>query len=196
LEKILIEAILTIGPQGSGKSSFCKMVREFDPSIGLVSRDQILMQMFGRVYLDSYSGGHHQASICMWEEVEKIVRANSNSRFILDAWSGNARGRRTIIEKLRRLGVDRIVGWYFITDVEKVTEWFWKNPEVARFSDYLSNERRGQNLVFFDDNAPKHDYGLFHRLANDIESEGFDLIIKIDPLVSRVNDVLMEKPAL
>lgn len=58
---MLKEVILPVGPQGSGKSAFCEKAVELDPNIVLISRDKILIELFGTVFLDSYSGGHFHA---------------------------------------------------------------------------------------------------------------------------------------
>ena len=40
--------------------------------------------------------------------------------------------------------------------------------------------RNGKNLVYFSADAPSRDYDAFHRLAQQIDSDGFDQVIWID----------------
>lgn len=49
---------LTVGPRGSGKSSFCKGFIRSHPSVSLVSRDEILIELFGSTSLNPYAGEH------------------------------------------------------------------------------------------------------------------------------------------
>lgn len=175
------EVIIPVGPQGSGKSFFCEKAVKADPNLVLISRDKILIELFGGVFLSPYSGEHFHAYDMMWRKVREQIRNTPEYRVILDTWNGTRQERATIIQKLRKLGAKRIVGWYFVTPVEAVNEWFWKKPEVAKSSDMRS--RQGQNLTFFSDDAPIRDHALFHRLASEIDSEGFDEIVRINPVV-------------
>jgi predicted kinase len=184
----LNEVILPIGPQGSGKSVFCEKALVTDPNLILISRDKILMELFGSVFLDSYSGGHYHASDVMWKKVRAQIQLTSEFRIILDTWNGTKQERAGIIQKLRELGVKRIVGWYFITPVEMVSEWFWEKPEVAKSSDMRN--RQGENLTFFSEDAPIHNHKLFHRWASKIDSEGFDEVVRINPLVTTPEQAL------
>ncbi len=175
------EVILTVGPQGSGKTVFCNKAVTFDPNTVMVSRDEILVELFGSVFLDSYSGGHFHAHDVMWQRIEEKIQTSSNSRFILDTWNGNSQERIAIIKKLRALGVDRILAWYFVTPVKNVSEWFWMKPGVAKTVDWRNQQ--GQNLVFFSEDAPKRDHELFHTFASEIDLDPFDEVVRINPVV-------------
>lgn len=187
------EVILTVGPQGSGKSYFCERAVALDPGLFIISRDKILLELFGSVFLDSYSGGHYCAHEVMWKRVKEQVEATSDSSIILDTWNGGAIDRKAIIEILRGLGVGRVVAWYFVTPVETVSEWFWKKPGFAKSSEMTS--RRGQDLIFFSETAPQHDHKVFHMWASDIDSNGFDEVVRINPLVTTPEQVLGLEPA-
>lgn len=187
------EAILTVGPQGSGKSCFCEKAVALDPGLSLISRDKILLELFGSVFLDAYSGGHYHAYGVMWERVKEQVEATSDSRIVLDTWNGGAIDRKAIIEILRGLGVERVVAWYFVTPVETVSEWFWNKPGIAKSSEMCT--RQGQGLTFFSEKAPEHDYKLFHKWAGGIDLDGFDEVVRINPLVTTPEQVLGLEPA-
>lgn len=179
--------ILTVGPRASGKSTFCEKAVTLDPSLTLISRDKILIELCGSTILSPYSGGHHYAVEKMWEAVERHLQTQAPGTLILDTWNGTAHERWHIRTKLEQLGGTRIVAWYFITAVEKVGEWFWKKPGIAKMSEW--KERKGQDLVFFSEDAPLRDYAMFHKLNGSIENESFAQVVRIDPLTTSPENV-------
>ena len=183
------EVILIVGPRASGKSSFCEKAIAVDSSIVLVSRDTILTELFGKTSLDPYSGGHVHALERMWEVVEDQLKSHSPLRMILDTWNGSSGERRRIIAQLRRLGAERITAWYFVTPVEYVEEWFWKKPGIARMEEMAT--RQNQGLIFYSSDAPRRDYELFYQTASEVASDGFDQILRINPLTMGPEQVLM-----
>ncbi len=42
-------------------------------------------------------------------------------------------------------------------------------------------KKKNEDLVFFPEDTPLHDYKLFHLLASDIDSTGFDEVIRVNP---------------
>ncbi|MCP6726446.1 MAG: ATP-binding protein [Patescibacteria group bacterium] len=180
------EIIVTVGPQASGKSSFCERVVTLDPLIMLVSRDTILTELFGGTLLSSYTDAHMYALEQMWEVVEEQLKSSS-LKMILDTWNGSSDERHQIIRKLRYLGADRITAWYFVTPIESVEAWFWQKPGIAKIGEMRT--RKDEGLVFYLEDAPRRDYEIFHRLASGITSEGFDAMVKINPLVMRPEQV-------
>jgi predicted kinase len=180
------EVILTVGTRAAGKSTFCKGVTEFDPSITMVSRDAILMSMFGKTSLDSYSGGHEYAAERMWEAVQKQLEPR-DARMILDTWNGDGRSRRWIIQKLRKLGANRVVAWYFITPVEVVEQWFWQKPDIAKFGEMGTTT--GVERTYYFEDAPRRDHEMYHSRATDIDQDGFDRITRINPLFAKPRDL-------
>lgn len=184
------EVILTVGPRASGKSEFCRRATQVDPSITLISRDALLIELFGTTSLNPYTGGHYLAEERMWKEVEERLK-HDRIRLILDAWNGSSRERLTITRRFRDLGADRIKAWYFVTQPEYVDQWFWQKPGIARMSEMRT--RQGQKLTYYDDGAPRRDYELFHRLALGIDFDGFDELTKIDPLITLPEHVLVNQ---
>jgi predicted kinase len=159
------EAFLTIGPIGSGKSTFCNEVAKKEPGFVLVSRDAILIEMFGTVWLDSYTGGHFEAYERMWKEVEKHLATAGSLAVILDCWNGFARERRDIARRLRYLGAERVVGLYFTTPEDTCVT--WRTAKEA-------------GKTGLDKDAYMRDYRLFHSQPINIQ-QGFDSIVNIDP---------------
>ncbi|MFA6301123.1 MAG: AAA family ATPase [Candidatus Paceibacterota bacterium] len=182
------EVILTVGPRGCGKSSFCQRAVVLDPSVVLISRDELLIKLFGKTSLSPYTGDHEYVYEQMWKMVEEKLESTSKLRMILDTWNGTSDERYCIIRMLRFLGVDQIKAWYFVTPAENVCEWFWKKPDVAKISEMST--RQGEDLSFYSEDAPLRDHALFHKLAADIDSDGFDGVIKVNPLITQPEQIL------
>ena len=173
------EAIVTVGPRAAGKSTFCERVIALDPSIVKVSRDEIAVELFGTDHADPRSGRHTIVREKMIEQVESFL-VRENLRMILDTWNSNRHERRSVIRKLREQGFNRVVAWYFTTPADVVEKWFWKKPGVARMSEM--SRRKGEGLAFYFEDSPRRDHKAFHCLASDIDSDGFDTVISINPL--------------
>ncbi|MCB9819073.1 hypothetical protein H6788_02730 [Candidatus Nomurabacteria bacterium] len=176
----MTHVILTIGPQCAGKSTFCEKVVALDPSIDLVSRDKILIELYGTVWLSSYTGGHLVAYEKMWKEVKRLVQPHSDKLLILDCWNGEEADRANILKKLKRYGVTKVSGWYFVTPKSQCVEWsflkipFKKDTEMAR-------EFR---VCEYGDV-----YRSFH--SQSIESEpGFVSITRVNPLTHSPEEIL------
>ena len=172
------EVIVTVGPRASGKTSFCEKVIVVDPSIVYVNRDNILVELFGESSLDPYSGDHIYAYKRMWEVIKQQLNPE-DARVILDTWNGDADDRRLIIKNLREHGADRIIAWLFVTPIKLVEEWFWKKPGIAKISEI---NKQGEGLVFYSEDAPRRDFRIFRQLVSDIGSDGFDEVIKVNPI--------------
>lgn len=170
---------LTCGTRGAGKSTYCCKMLKNNPEICLVSRDSILIELFGQTELNPYEDGHHLTYKIMWERVGKeLAGANGeNFQMILDCWNGYPKERQGIIRKLRDVGADRVVAWVFTTPLETVIRWFDK-----------ANRKKGSNRKRklereTNEHRSRHDYELFNELAADIEKDGFDEIVYINPLL-------------
>lgn len=109
--------ILTVGPQGSGKSTFCEGIAAAYPDIIIVSRDAILLEMFGSVWLSPHTGEHYAGKEKMWKILSKHLTCDS-ATVILDCWNGSADERLAITNKLRELGANKIEAWRFTTPEE------------------------------------------------------------------------------
>lgn len=187
------EVIVTSGTRGSGKTSFCEKARAIDPAIVVVSRDKILMEMFGSTTLSPYSGGHYDAYREVWKAVESAL-VHEDVRVIFDVWNGNTGDRRSALEKLREFGADKVVAWLFVTPLEFVEQWFWQKPNIAKMNDRSAPQ--GKGLVFYSESAPRHDHELFHKLASGIDSDGFDEVVRINPVTMDPEDVLRLQTSL
>ncbi|OGG41438.1 hypothetical protein A2837_02925 [Candidatus Kaiserbacteria bacterium RIFCSPHIGHO2_01_FULL_46_22] len=166
----MTEVILTIGPQYAGKSTFCKKVVELNPDIYFVSRDDILMELFGTVWLGSYSGGHHIAYEIMWKKAKRLIKKKPRL-LILDCWNGPTRERLWITDRLKKLGISNVIGWYFVTPFNQCVEW-----SLGRDPPKHEREKEWRKIEF------NHIYNDFHRQSVETE-KGFQNIVRINPLI-------------
>ena len=125
-------AILPIGLQCAGKSTFCEKVIAQFPHVAYISRDKILTEMFGSPYLNHYDGGHFVGMERLWKEVECAL-AQPELTLILDTWNAPPSDRVPIAAKLKEYGVAHLEAWHFITPLETCLEWsFVRHPMVMR----------------------------------------------------------------
>ncbi len=167
--------ILTAGPQGAGKSTYCKRVITAFPDIKLLSRDELLNELFGDVWLDPYGGGHCFAMKQLWQRIRKsLVQPGEHHTLILDCWNGSERERSSIVKKLRESGADQVIAWFFVTPLEYCIDWF-----ISRECEIGEAEWKRQSW----EQSCSHNFHLFHERANDLqEGIGFDRVRRINPL--------------
>lgn len=170
---------LLVGQRGSGKSYYSERLIKQQSGLSIVSRDKILIRLFGSIYTNFYTGGVYCAQEIMMRLLRRKLTLQTGLRLILDVWTGESRERKILVRKLRECGATRVVALYFLTPLEVVQVWFWQKPEVARIKEMNDSQRKGR--VFFSEDAPERDYLIFHKLASDIDSDGFDEVLKIDP---------------
>lgn len=158
--------ILVSGPRGSGKSTYVDNIKKDYPETLLISRDKILIELFGTTVLSPYSGGHEYAREIVYKKIEKALTENNEKvKIIFDYWNGSSSERRIIIRRIRSYGADKIICWHFITELHIVNKWFYQKPDTQGYSDY----------------AATHDYKLYHKQAKNIQDDGFDSVVLINP---------------
>jgi hypothetical protein len=173
------QVYLLTGPRGSGKSHYGQLLVQRQPELAWISRDEILVQNFGSVTLDSYSGGHFLVAKLVREQLQALLQKEGDTRILLDYWTGTNDERARWLTFLRQCGVDSVDVLYFNTSVDLVNQWFWMKPGVARISEMPARPNEG--LVFYCESSPSRDHRLFHEFAVGIEKLGFDQIIQVDP---------------
>lgn len=170
---------LLVGQRGSGKSTFASTVKKQHPEVLFLNRDDILIEMFGSVHPDAYSGGHFVAIKELYCRFTQITANQDESKTLLECFTGSFFERQVLIRDLRANGATKVIALYFVTPVELVRQWFWQKPGIAKMGD---QKKRGQDVVYYSENAPSHDFEAFHDLARKIDINGFDEVIRIDPL--------------
>lgn len=180
--------ILTAGPRWSGKSTFCNQIVQSHSEIVLVSRDAILIELFGSIYFSAYSGGHWIALKKIWEIIAEYIK-QSEILMILDCWNGFANERIIITKKLRSLGVESIGAWYFITPEDVCLKWFMREIEgeiKSKSSKWIKFHKEVKQESYL------HDYRLYHSQPVD-STQGFDFIKKINPLEPLPFELLLQE---
>jgi predicted kinase len=170
---------LLVGQRGSGKSSYARHLVAAQPELSIISRDEILVRKFGSTDTNPYTGEQWYALEVMHRFLRFVLKTKPKAKLILDCWTGGSKERKALIRKLRDYGATRIVALYFTTPRDVVSTWFWLKPGLAKITEM--HTRQGQNLTFFSEDAPLRDYDLFHQMAQSIDSDGFDEVIRIDP---------------
>lgn len=174
-----IHVYLLTGPRAAGKSEYSKKLLAAQQDLHLVSRDEIMVRLFGSEHSDPYSGGHFYATEEMYRVLCQNLSAQGKVRIVLDTWTGESSERKALLMKLRGFGATRVTALYFITPIELVDEWFWKKPGIAKMGEMRGHQ--GEGLVFYSEDAPRRDYQMFHKLAFGIDSDGFDVVVRVNP---------------
>lgn len=173
-------AILTVGPQGAGKTTFCEQAVTANPDIRYVSRDKVLLEMFGGAWLDPYTSAHLTGIERFWEIVQQILRDSiGDTKVILDLWNEDCSDRFRITRKLRDWDVDVIKAWYFVTPLETSMRWFFKREyepakKPSKWDDLADALHR---------NSYTRVFRQFHDNAEDVKCRDyFDSAVGINPL--------------
>ena len=171
--------ILSSGPRGSGKSTYLNLVKQRHPEISFLSRDEVLIEIFGSTHLDPYTGGHWYAAKVLEEKLQTILSADEDLILIYDCWNGYSSERKDLIWKLHNAGADKVICWQFVTPLEVCETWFYKKPDVGGYSE----------------SACRRDYKMYHHLAQGIGEDGFDAVIEINPCQLMFEDFpFIQKP--
>ncbi len=171
---------LLVGQRGAGKSVYAEKIVSQQPDVSIISRDAILKELFGSETSNPYSGELEHGGLIARDLLSEKLSTGTNLKIIFDCWTGRSRERQTLSKWMRRQGAARVIALYFVTALPLVNEWFWKKPGIARAKEMKT--RPDEGLCFFLEDAPACDYELFHELASGIDSDGFDEVIRINPL--------------
>lgn len=161
--------VLTIGPRGAGKTTFCREVVQRRPEVHFVERDAILVELFGSATLSPYMGEHERGFQEMMNRVKALLCQESVT-IVLDTWLEIPDHRRQFIACLRILGAERIVGWHFVTSEERVVRQF-----LARESTPTSPWRHANGKAVLRECRRYRSYPV------ELD-QGFDHLVEIDPV--------------
>ena len=171
---------LLVGQRGAGKNVYASKIVSQQPEVVFISRDAVLVRLFGSTDLSPYSGQSGHGCDVTKRLLRRILSTRTNLKIIFDYWTGESCSRQGLSQWLRRHGAVRVVALYFITPLSSVNEWFWEKPGIAKLKEMRT--RANEGLCFFCEDAPSRDYEMFHKRASNIASDGFDEVIKINPL--------------
>ncbi len=158
-------AIITIGPQGAGKSWYSEERIAENPDWDYVSRDQIMKELLGPdcMGFNPYTNEHLYVFKEMWERVAAAA-AGECSALILDCFNMGSAGRKNLCEKLRLAGFGIIIGWQFITPMKLAV-------------DQLIRRGGGESWTR---SFMERDFKHYWEDLPKIE-DGFDSLIEVDP---------------
>lgn len=156
--------ILTSGPRGIGKTTYTELVKSLHPDVELLSRDKLLVELFGKTSLSPYDGSRYYAHVVLRERLRELLQKDNN-KIIFDCWNGSSRERNYLAGMLRTLGADKVICWQFVVELDTCIKWFLKKTDVAGYSEY----------------SCRSDYKLYYQSAIDIEEDGFDAVYRINP---------------
>lgn len=143
-------AALTVGPQGAGKTTFCKTLLAQSADIAFISRDDFLTARYGNAAFDPYSGAFEMGMPIFWDNVQVLIQEHEMT--IVDAWNGDDRERRSIASKLQNYGAEVVEAWHFVTPIELCAERFARRAMQERESKrefmfkYASGKRNAQTF--------------------------------------------------
>jgi len=159
--------ILTSGPRGAGKSTYANSFLERNPWVKGISRDELLIELFGKTSLSPYTGGHEYAYEIFFERIEKILNnSKANLDLVVDCWNGGPGERKGMLKKFRDFGAERVICWKFMTSLEICLDWFMKKEDSKGYSEF----------------GFRDDYRFYHKTSENIEEDGFDKVYLINPL--------------
>lgn len=157
--------ILTSGPRGSGKSTYVKSLALQHPEVVVVSRDEILLSLFGDTSI-YHRAGHDYALGMMFKELrEYLSPEHPTSTIILDCWNWFSDERKDIIGTVRSFGADKVICFLFMVPAELCVQWFRQKPDI----DTVSEDRI------------RLDHRLYYNDTHDIDRDGFDEVFFIQP---------------
>ena len=157
--------ILLSGPQGAGKSTYAENICQMNPSAQLVSRDALLMEIYGTVYFDPYCGFPMDIYETMYKKIKDLInerKKHYHCVVIVDCWNGSCRDRTHLIGKFKEHDADKIICWKFITEYSLCKYWYQKREGDKFYSE--------------------HNFDMYHRTSENIEKDGFDGVSYVHPL--------------
>ena len=158
--------ILTSGPRGAGKTKYIDNFLKNNPKIKLLSRDKLLMDLFGQTSLNPYEGGQEYATGLFFKNINENLKKYKDIDLIGDCWNGFPSERQSMVERFRNYGADRIICWKFMTPLDVCIDWFMRKEDVQGYSV----------------DSCKSDYALYHEKSANIEEDGFDQVYLTNPL--------------
>ncbi len=157
---------LTAGPRGAGKSTLCEKAALTSSDIQLISRDNILVELFGQSSFSPYDGPY--PFIAAYEKALGLLTqafAAGNIIPLFDYWNGTSVERKKLIASLKECGAEEVSCLYFTTPLETTLEWF------------KSKEDRG---VMYIESSVTDCYNRYHKEAESIKTDGFNSVHTID----------------
>lgn len=167
--------VLSIGPRGSGKTTYCDRVIKHYPKVRIFSQDDAIRKQFGKLTFSQ----HEQVDMAfLWQAAFSFLRSlDRESDAILDMNFMSKAERISSIIKAKMAGAQSISCWYFVTPLQASAEFFMKKPERERgeFTTAI------YSLYYRDFHEQCRDIECDHLVYSGPNQYGFNLIRRIDP---------------
>jgi hypothetical protein len=169
--------LLTIGPQGAGKSTFCKSVMECGvDGVAYASRDAYLEYLYGKLARDPYAGVFAEGMKRFYVHVAKLAEDNRvvlvesfapNQGILTDLKTGV--GLRWNYPDYRSLEWEAL---WFVTPNDQCAKWFVERAHTVDCSETNKS---------FTYSCKRHDNERFRITTDNIIERNFDTVWTIDP---------------
>lgn len=160
------KVVLTSGPRGAGKSTYINNYVKQNPETIILSRDELLIELFGQTALSPYDGSHEYARQLFSDKIKKTIESNEHPNLIVDCWNGYPEERESAIEQYKLFGADKVICWKFMTPKETCIDWAMKKEDISGYTKPMM----------------ERDFDTYHRFSKNILEEGFDQVRFINPL--------------
>lgn len=165
MKEIKKDAVLVIGPEQSGRSTFCKKVAHNQSDITFVNLDMILGKM--RASSNPRSLEDYREATDRMFDVLQLCLERENARVIFECSAEHREDRVKIVERLRWFGAERVGLWRFVPPLEKYLAWH-------------THQSSHPGTV-----SPEMHYRNFYRQRFSLD-EGFNFIKNIDPSLNEL----------
>lgn len=171
----MTRVLVTVGPQGAGKSTFCRSILSLGiKGLAYASRDDFLVGRYGKAAWDPYSGAMYEGMSYFWEHTAQLI--GKNNVVLLECFCPTLSHFHDML-----CSISEYVDWtnvtvqyealYFVTPDYLCAEWYAK-----RTCDEKGTEasREASRL------HAKSGSGLFHDRIRDF-ARYFDVVREVDP---------------
>ena len=158
--------VLTSGPRGAGKTTYCNKYVKENPNFHLFSRDAVGRQFFGDQFFNPYLGASRYVFELLTEKLKKfeLLSAKKDLTLLVDYWNGSNKERYRFLQMMSMYS-ENVTLAVFTTPHDKCVEQFFQRE----------GKEKGWN--------PSKDYHLYHELLKGVEDLGFSKIVYVDPTV-------------
>ena len=177
MEDQMARILLTIGPQGAGKSTFCKSVMECGvDGVVYASRDAYLEYLYGKLAWDPYAGVFAEGMKRSYVHVAKL--AEDNRVVLVESFAPN-QGIMTDLKTGVGLCWDypdhRCLDWealWFVTPNDQCAKWYVEHAHTANCS--AANKKFTYRHKYCDSQR-------FRSATDQLVERNFDTVWTIDP---------------
>lgn len=177
-------AILTVGPQCVGKTTFCQRAVKIYPEIILISLDDILKEMFATGWSGPYTENHTRGLAVAWRRVSEALEEDGTLLF--DTWVDPTRmNTKFLVKNLRDRGAEEVYGWYFVTPLDVCLGWF-----CTRELGNIQNKQKQDIIRTMREDDYARFYGEYHEACRTLADQDFNRLPRVNPLQTSPQDLM------